>query len=660
LENKINRIRELTKLLNQYRNKYYNLNQSSISDNTYDSLFDELTILEAEENYVLSDSPTKTVGYTVKSKLQKVEHSIPLLSLNKTKDISEATNFIGKQDSLLMLKADGLTCELIYESGHLKQASTRGNSIIGEDITHNALVFKGLPININWQGRLKIVGEAIIHWDDFNKINLNIPEEEKYKTPRNLSAGSVRQLNSQMCANRDVYFYAFGLLESDTEFTTKVQQFQWLNKYGFNVIPYSILTYDTMILNQSIDDMRQLAEIKYIPIDGMVISYNDLKYANSLNVTAHHPLHSIAFKFKQEAEETTLINVMWQVSRTGVITPVAEFETVELDGTEVSKASIHNLSIMKKLELGVDDKITVIKANQIIPQIEDNLTRSNNINIPKVCPSCGEKTEIRNTGTANFLYCTNDNCPAQLLDKFTHFVSRDAMNIDGLSAASLEKFINKGFIKTFSDIYKLEQYKSQITQMDGFGIKSYNKLIEAIEKSKNVNMSNFIYSLGIPQIGVGGAKRLAKHFNNDINKFLDATQSLWNFLNIQDFGEITAQEIYNYFQDENNIKQIDELLDFYITIIRTEEKKPNNQIIDNPLKGKKVYGTGTFANYKKEELKSLIESLGCEFASGYAKSLDYLIVGSLKGSGKEDKAKADGIKILSEDEFIKIIGKENN
>jgi DNA ligase (NAD+) len=666
--NKIERIQELTKQLNQYRNEYYNQNKSSVSDSTYDKLFDELSLLEKETNFIelslleketnfiLSNSPTQSVGFEVVSKLQKVTHKTPLLSLDKTKSIDELYQWRKYQNIILMLKADGLTIELDYDNGILNEASTRGNGEIGEIVTHNAFTFKNLPKNIPFNGKLRLSGEAIIHWDDFNEINSKLPEEDKHATPRNLVSGSVRQLDSKICSERNVYFYSFNILECSEELKdSKMERFNWLNNLGFKIVP-TLKIYHYENLEMDIEDLKKIAEKWNIPIDGLVASFDSVDYSNSLNITSHHPLHSLALKFKDETEDSILRQVEWNTTRSGQINPTAIFDTVELDNTEVSRASLFNLTFIEDLKLNIGCRIKVSKRNMIIPYIEENLDKNNGeLETPKYCPSCGEKTLIENAGTSDFLRCINKNCPAQLLDKFVHFVSRDAMNIDGLSEATLEKFINKGFIKTFSDIYRLEQYKSQIVNMDGFGQRSYSKLIEAIEKSKNVKFEQFVYGLGIDQIGKGGAKRLSKHFNNDINRFLDTTDSYDEFLKIEDFGDITAQAVINYFQDEDNMEQVDRLL-MHIKIIKPEIK--SKIIGDNLFKGTKVYATGKFANYKKEEIKKVLEDLGAEFTSGYAKSLNYLIVGSIEGSSKEDKAKADGVKILGEVEFMKMIGKE--
>ena len=621
-----------------------------VSDSEYDELFDELKKLESETGIIMANSPTQSVGYEAKSKLEKVSHSIPLKSLDKTKSIDELYNFIGDEDCLLMLKADGLTVELIYENGKLIQGSTRGNGEIGEDITHNVKTFKNVPLTIPYQGRLKIVGEAIIHKNDFEIINSKLSEEEKYATPRNLVSGSVRQLDSKICANRSVYFYAFGLLECDDFISeSKVEIFNFINKNGFWTIINANITKETNIHNV-IELMRELGKEYFIPIDGLVFTYNSVSYSNSLGSTSHHPLHSLAFKFLDEAETTILREIEWSVGRTGTITPVAIFDPVIIDNTEVTRASVHNISIIEDLELGLLDSISIVKANQIIPQIEENFTRSNTLVIPDSCPACGGDAMIKQLNDSKVLECVNNNCSAKLLKKLSHFVSRDAMNIEGLSEATLEKFIEMGIVKSFVDIYKLYNYPL-ISDIQGFGKKSYQKLVDAVDKSKNVDMANFIYALGINGIGKGGAKRLAKHYRNNFDNLIDDSFDYINYMHVEDFGEVTAIALAEYLKNKENLNQLSELFQ-HITIKKSEK---TNNISNSVFSGKKVYATGTFANYKKDELKLLLESLGAEFASGYAKSLDYLIVGGVKGSSKEDKAKKDGVPILTEDEFIKII-----
>jgi DNA ligase (NAD+) len=650
---KIQTIQDLVSRLNVYRNHYYNHNKPLIPDATYDKLFDELSRLEQETGYVLSNSPTQTVGYEVKSKLQKVEHPIPLKSLAKTKSIDELKAWCGSQDILLMLKADGLTIELIYDGGRLIQASTRGNGEIGEDVTHNAKVFKNIPLTIPYTGFLRIAGEAIIHKNDFDTINSKLPDEEKYATSRNLAAGSVRQLDSKICSQREVYFYAFGILECDDKLTnSKHEQFRWLVDQGFWTIYYM---YGDIInfLESNINGMKKLADENFIPIDGMVFTFDSVSYSNSLGETSHHPLHSIAFKFEDEAETTTLKAIEWSVGRTGVITPVALFDTVILDNTEVSRASLHNLSICEELELGLGDSISIIKCNMIIPQVQENFTRSNNLTIPEICPVCGGTTIIDQDNESKFLYCTNENCSAKIIKKMAHFVSRNAMNIEGLSEATIEKFIDAGFLNTFTDIYKLSQYKKQIVLMDGFGLKSYNNLIASIEKSKEVKLENFLYALGIPNVGKNTSKIIAKTFKNDWFAFEEALVYGFNFTRLTDIGEIINDSIHSWYNNPNERIMWSGLISV-LDFIKEEKNEVNS---DSPLAGCKIYCTGTFASHKKEELKAIVESFGAEFTSGYAKSLDYLVVGSVKGSSKEDKAKKDGVKILTEDEFLEMVGR---
>ena len=656
---KIQRIHKLVEQLNTYRDEYYNLNKPTVPDATYDKLFDELSTLEKQTGLVLSNSPTQTVGYEVISKLQKVEHPIPLKSLDKTKSIDEINQWRNNQDILAMLKGDGLTNEIVYDNGFLLQGSTRGNSIIGELITHNCKTYKNLPKTISFKGFLRLAGESVIHKNDFDKINEGLLDEDKYATPRNLVSGSCRQLNSEICSQREVYFYAFGILEcSENLSDSKYEQFKWLNELGFTTIYNVQLNKNDVITDNLVNQMYQVAEENSIPIDGLVFSFDSVKYSESLGEVSHHPKHSIALKAIDEMEETILRSVEWNTTRSGQINPTAIFDTVILDNTEVSRASLFNLTFIKDMQLNLLNTIKVSKRNMIIPYIEENLDKQegNYIPIPIECPSCRAKTEIRNTGTADFLYCTNDDCPAKLLDKFVHFCSRNAMNIDGFSNASLEKFIDCGFLSDFSDLYNLEQYKSKIVSLDGWGTKSYNKLIQAIEKSKEVKLENFLYALGIGQLGQGGSKRLAKHFGYDINAFMRATSNPLNFTSIEDFGDVTANSICNYFKKTDNLRLVLDLLQ-YVTIKKPEEKEISNT--GNPFAGKKIYATGTFASYKKDELKAIVESLGAEFTSGYAKSLDYLVEGSLKSSSKVDKALKDGVKILSEDEFLKMIGNIN-
>lgn len=645
--NDINRTQELVKQLNVYRNEYYNLNRPSVSNVTYDKLFDELSNLEKETGYILSNSPTQTVGYEVKSKLQKVEHPIPLKSLDKTKSIDELVKWCNNKDILLMLKADGLTIELVYENGNLIQASTRGNSFVGEDVTHNAKVFKNIPLTIPFKGLLRIAGEAIIHKNDFDIINSKLLDEDKYATPRNLVAGSVRQLDSKICSQREVYFYAFTVLECDEELSdSKHEQFRWLADQGFWTIFY--MYGDISNIELSINRMIELTKEKFVPIDGMVVTYDSVKYSKSLGETAHHPLHSLAWKAKDESETTTLKGIEWSVGRTGVITPVAIFDTVILDNTEVSRASVHNLSICEELELGFGDSISIIKANQIIPQIEENFTRSNNLIIPETCPVCNGKTVISQNNESKFLYCTNEDCKAKLLYRTKHMASRDALNIEGLNEQTIQKFIDRDYITKPWNVFDITI--EEILKCEGFAKKSAEKLYDNIQNARNCDFDKAIYASGIELVGRKVSKDIAREFGS-YGELTNRNNNLRNRLsNIEGIGDLTIDSFID------NMYLLNELIS-YLNIQKPEEKKPISNT-NSPFAGKKVYATGTFAGYKKEELKSILEGLGAEFTSGYAKSLDYLVEGSLKSSSKVDKALKDGVKVLKENEFLKLIKKD--
>lgn len=654
---KIKRINQLVLQLNTYRDEYYNKNNPEISDKQYDDMFDELSNLELETGYIPSNSPTQTVGYTVVSKLQKVTHPIPLRSLDKTKNITDINKFMNKVVSLLMLKYDGLTVELDYDGGNLIQGSTRGDGYIGEDITHNVKVFKNVPLHIPFKGFLRVTGEAIIHKDDFDRINANLPDDVKYKNARNLVAGTVRQLDSKICAERNVYFMPWDIIEgfgTDNRFT----ELQKLNEYGFT--PNTDIFYiPTTITENTLSDMfntlKNKAEVKGIPIDGLVVKYNSIKYSKALGHTSHHNLDGLAFKFYDESEKTTLRNVEWSMGKTNILTPVAIFDTVQIDGTDVSRASLHNISIIKKLKLGINDEISVAKMNMIIPQVTENHTQSNNLEIPVTCPYCGAKTVIQKDNDSEILVCTNSDCNGKKLGRFVNFVSKPAMNIEGLSESTLDKFICKGWLNNFSDIYHLDQYKDEIVHMDGFGIKSYNNLWNSIEKSKNVKLENFIYALGIPNVGKTASKTISEYFKGDWQKFILSFPNNFDWTTLKDFGTVIADSLHNYFCNMNNREEWKSLVDIVIFIKPEQTVKQNDGDV---FVGKKLYCTGSFACGKKNELKQMVEDNGGEFASGYAKSLSYLVVGSLKSSSKEDKARKDGVPILTEDEFLKMISKQ--
>jgi DNA ligase (NAD+) len=647
----IKRIIELIELLNKASDAYYNTDRSIISDIEFDKKFDELKQLENETNFISSNSPTQRVGFEVKTKLNKVEHSVPLKSLGKTKSIKEIEKFINNKEVLIMLKGDGLTSEIIYNNGELIQASTRGNGTIGEEITHNIKTFKNIPLKIKFKGYLKLAGESVILDKDFEIINNKLKDADKYSNSRNLVAGSVRQLDSKICAKRNVRFFAFTLLEcEDKTFTTLEEQFQFLEELGFSIISYVKLN-DIDKLQDDIDMLRSLAKDIGIPIDGLVFAFNNIAYANSLGETLHHPLGKLAMKFYDDEYETQYIGTEWQVSRTSLINPVANFEPIDIDGALIEKATLHNLDYFEALQLGKGDIITTIRANQVIPKVLDNLTRSNTEQIPTICPVCGAKTKVVTLKTARVLTCTNENCSAKKISQFTHFVSRNAMNIMGLSEAILEKFINKKFLHLLDDIYRLEQYKKEIINMSGFGSQSYKKLMEGINNSKQCKLENFLFALGIPNIGQNSARLLANYF-----KTLEAVKnaSVDDILKIKDFGEVSSVSVYQYFIHENNIDLINRLLEF----ITFEEDKKVEVSENGVFQNMKIYCTGSFANYKKNELKEIVQKLGGEFASGYAKSLNLLVIGSLKGSSKTAKAEKDNIKVMQEDEFIQIV-KEN-
>ena len=642
-----NRIKELVLQLNQASKAYYKYDNPIMTDQVYDKLYDELTNLEKETGIILSNSPTQKVQGEILESLSKVLHSRPMLSAQKTKSIDDIIKFSGNKDVVLSYKMDGLTILVRYNNGKLIQAITRGTGEIGEDVTHSAKMFSNLPMTIPYKSQLEVRGECVISWDNFKKINEDL--SEKYSHPRNLAAGSCRQLNSNIAKERFLEFIAFDLIGADKwdEVHSKHESLDYLNQLGFDTVQYK--TTNGVCISEDVKEFNPI-KCKY-PVDGVICEYDDLKYAMSLGKNAHHENRLIALKWKDETADTTLLDVEWSMGRTDTLTPVAIFETVDLDGTDVSRASLHNISIIENLKLGIGDNISVAKMNMIIPQIVENYTQSNSLKIPDICPICGGKTEIEQLNDSKELICTNSNCKGKLLGKFVHFVSKPAMNIEGLSESTLEKFIDKGWLKTFSDIYDLSNHKSEIINMDGFGEKSYNKLIQAIENSRNVKLENFIVALGIDNIGKTASKTISKYFKGDWVAFETAYIDNFDFTTLEDFGQTINDSLYKYLSkgEMGWFDLIDE-----VTFIKPN--KPVEVIVtDNLLNGKKVYATGTFANFKKTELQTIIEGLGATFSSGYAKSLDYLIVGSLKGSGKEDKARADGVRIMSEEEFCNVI-----
>lgn len=649
--NNIQRIQELVLILNQHSHKYYVLDRPDISDREYDKLYDELLNLEKETNYIISSSPTQKVQGEVISSLQEVKHTEEMLSADKSKDVNDIIKFMGNQECLISWKLDGLTLVLKYNNGQFQQAITRGGGTEGEDVSHTVRTFTNIPLTISYSGYLEIRGEGLVLRNEFERINSELiaNNEEPYSSARNLAAGSTRQLDATITKSRNLKFIAFGIVKYDINLSTKVKQLDFLYDLGFEVVEHD-LTDKTDIENQIEYFKSKLFKLPYLT-DGLIIEFNDIEYGKAQGVTSHHSKNLFAFKWNDDIYETKFRGVELNTTRTGMTSITGIFDEVNMDGVKVTRATLHNYDIFESLQLGIGNTITVYRANGVIPQIEDNLTRSGSYKIDMYCPSCGADIEIRTQKTARFLYCTGENCQSKLSNKFTHFVSKKGFDIEGLSQQTIEKFINKGFLKEFSDIFKLEQYKNQIVKMEGFGQKSYKNLIEAINKSKNVELHKFIFALGIPQIGEGGSKNLAQHFDNDLYKIMNTC--LDELDKVKDFGEITSNSVWSYFNDSNNKELVCKLLD-YVNIKREEKKV---ETTNNIFSGKKAYATGTFANWKKDEIKSILESFGCEFASGYAKSLDFLIEGSLKSSSKVDKAKKDGIRVITESEFVDMVGK---
>jgi len=641
------RIKELIELLNRASRAYYAEDKEIMSNYEYDKYYDELLALEEQTGMVLTNSPTVNVGYEAVDELPKERHDKPMLSLGKTKSREELRDWLNGQDALLSWKLDGLTVVLTYYDGKLAKAVTRGNGEVGEVITNNAKVFQNIPLRIAYKGELILRGEAVISYSDFERINEQIEDvDAKYKNPRNLCSGSVRQLNNEITAKRNVRFIAFALVKADeVEFhNSREQQFLFLQQQGFQVVPFKRVTEDTIM--DTIETYEKEIQTFEIPSDGLVLSYDDIAYGQSLGMTAKFPRDSIAFKWQDEIRETTLKEIEWSPSRTGLINPVAIFEPVELEGTTVSRASVHNISIMRGLHLGVGDTITVYKANMIIPQIADNLTVSDNIEIPEVCPVCGGETQIRQINDVQSLYCTNPSCAAKKLKSFALFVSRDALNIDGLSEATLEKFIGKGYIHTYGDIFHLDRYKDEIIQMEGFGEKSYQNLMESVETARNTTLSKVIYGLGIANIGLANAKMICREYRNDLAKMRQA--NIEELSGIDGVGEVIATTFRDYFQSEDHMKNLEELL---------QEVHIAEETFDTTgqtLQGKVFVITGSLLHYEnRNALKEAIEEKGGKVTGSVTSKTDCLINNDATStSGKNKKAKELGVAVLTEDEFI--------
>lgn len=651
----IARMKELTAVLGEAGKAYYQESREIMSNFEYDRLYDELLDLEKQTDTILSSSPTQKVGYQVISELPKEAHESPMLSLDKTKDVEALKDWLGDQKGLLSWKMDGLTIVLTYENGKLVKAVTRGNGEIGEVITNNARVFLNVPVVIPFKGRLVLRGEAVIRYSDFNRMNQEIAETDaRYKNPRNLCSGSVRQLNSQITAQRNVRFMAFALVSAENvDFSnSRKSQFEWLSSQGFDVVEYREVTRET--LTQTVEWFAGKIGENDIPSDGLVLLYDDIAYGESLGRTAKFPRNSIAFKWADEIRETTLSYIEWSPSRTGLINPVAVFEPVELEGTTVSRASVHNLSILESLALGDGDTITVYKANMIIPQIGDNLTRSGVSHIPETCPVCGGPTQIRKTNDVKSLYCTNPDCQAKRIKSFTLLVSRDALNIDGLSEATLEKFIGAGFIHEYADIFHLDRHEEAIVEMEGFGKRSYDNLQESIKKASQTTLPRVIYGLGIAGIGLANAKVLCRQFGYDFNAMrhgdLDALTAA------DGIGGVLAQAWIDYFQDEKKNKAVDHLLE-ELTIEQDQEIKEGGKFA-----GLTFVITGTLNHFEnRKKLQEVIEAEGGKASGSVTSKTAYLINNDTgSNSSKNKKAKELGIPIISEEEFLNMLEEESH
>jgi len=649
--NKMERMKELITLLNEASKAYYAEDREIMSNFEYDALYDELAALEEELGTVLSNSPTVNVGYEAVDELPKERHETAMLSLDKTKDREELRDWLVDKEGLLSWKLDGLTVVLTYENGKLVKAVTRGNGEEGEVVTNNAKVFKNLPHKIPYQGKLILRGEAVIKYSDFEKINAQIEkDEDKYKNPRNLCSGSIRQLNNEVTANRNVHFYAFSFVTAsddngDKDFSnSKEAQFLFLKEQGFEVVEYKMVTKDTIL--EAIEWFEQAIQTFDIPSDGLVLTFEDIAYGKALGRTAKFPRDSIAFKWQDEVKATTLLEIEWSPSRTGLINPVAIFEPIELEGTTVSRASVHNVSVLRGLKLGIGDTVTVYKANMIIPQIAENLTCSDSVELPKCCPVCGGATKVQQMNDTQSLYCMNPDCDAKKVKAFAHFVNRDALNIDGLSEATLEKFLGKGFLHSFCDLFHMDRYEEEITSMEGFGEKSYKKLIAAAEEARHTSLPRVIYALGITGIGLANAKVICREFAYDVDAMLAAdTERLGQ---IDGVGEVLAGAFYSYFADKRNVDLFKELLSELV--LEKEQIDRSNDKVN----GKVFVITGSLQHFEnRDALKAKIESLGGKVTGSVTSKTDALINNDITStSSKNKKAAQLNIPVITEEMFI--------
>ena len=653
METALQQMKDLVKKLNEAAKAYYQEDREIMSNREYDELYDRLEKMEKETGIVLADSPTVNVGYEAVDSLPKETHETPMLSLDKTKDREVLREFIGSHKTLLSWKMDGLTIVLTYDHGELEKAVTRGNGVVGEVVTNNARVFRNVPLKIPFQGRLILRGEAIIRYSDFERINQSIGDvDARYKNPRNLCSGSVRQLNNQVTAERNVYFYAFSLVSAQNVDMHNSREFQmeWMKDQGFDVVEYKIVTAGN--LDEVMDAFAAAIETNDFPSDGLVALYDDIAYGDSLGSTAKFPRNSFAFKWADEIRETTLREIEWSPSRTGLINPIAVFDPVELEGTTVSRASVHNVSILRELELGIGDTIQVYKANMIIPQIAENLTRSNNLKIPEICPVCGQEARVIRENDVESLYCMNPDCVAKKIKAFTLFVSRDAMNIDGLSEATLEKFIARGFIHDFGDIFEIGKYREEIVDMEGFGEKSFENLMKSLEKAKETTLAKVIYSLGIANIGLANAKVICRHFDDDLEKIRCADEE--EISGIDGIGPVIAKSLADYFKNEENNRKLNHLLG-HLHLHREE------------ITGRQIFAgvnfviTGSLEHFaNRGEAKKLIESLGGKVTGTVTGKTNYLINNDkASNSSKNKKARELGIPVISEQDFLELVQKES-
>ena len=641
----MDRMKELIKILNEASIAYYKNSMPIMTDYEYDKLYDELTDLEKKLGITLSNSPTNRVEPEVQTNLETVNHPAPMLSLSKTKDVNDLVDFISDKEGLLSWKLDGLTIVLTYENGKLISGVTRGNGTVGEVVTENVKQFKNIPLNIAYKDRLVLRGEAVIKYSDFNRMNDLM--DSQYKNPRNLCSGSVRQLDSRITKERNVNCIIFALIESDEEFKYKSEGFEWLTSLGFDVVDY--VKVDKNNLPLEVEKYKEKIKNYDIPSDGLVLTYDDIDYSASLGTTAKAPKHSIAFKWQDETVLTKINSIDWMVSRTGLINPVAVFDPVELEGTIVSRASLHNISILQGLEIGIGDIVEVYKANMIIPQIAENDTRSNNLVIPNTCPVCGHEARIITNNEAKYLYCMNDFCIAKLMKRLSLFTSRNAMDIEGISDAILSKLIDEKIIKEFADLYKLENYRDKIIHFEGFGIKSYDNMISSINKSRTCKMANFIYAMGIPDIGFSRAKLICNKFNNDINILRNLKEE--DLANIDGIGDVIAKEWVNTFNNEDFIRELNNVIKELTFVDNNEEKE---QI----LKDKTFVITGSLNHFEnRDKLIEYIESLGGKASSSVSSKTSYLINNDVTStSGKNKKAQELNIPIISEEDFLKLVG----